>query len=264
MYKVLRFFEEQNKGLQYKLVLGVDIFEKISINLLQVGGNSQDILGATISIINNDTQDIIQTFTWQGETIETSIFPYISYKIQLSPITGYLTPSTRNYLSEPTAVRQITMYYNSELGIYIEATDEIVYNDLDWKFSGKTANAVVVLTSACKVRMALTEITLPIHTNNSDPLQNYIMEKDEASAKVDYDGEGNTNKIIQFNTAYGSNTTSYAAPYCKAYTFTYPSGQKGCLPSLGQLWTLYQNRTEVDACLSACGGTVLNNASVLK
>ena len=181
-----------------------------------------------------------------------------NYSVVAGDWSGYTTPAEQNFTANSVNRSVSVLWETIKLGVFIESTDGRLYPRLNWASSGKTANAVVVLTSACKVRMALTETALPIHSNYTDPLENYITAKDEASAKVDYDGEGNTNKIIQFNAAYGTNTASYAAPYCKAFSFTFPSGQKGCLPSLGQLWTLYQNKTEVDACLSACGGTAMS------
>lgn len=148
------------------------------------------------------------------------------------------------------------------MGVYIEATDGTLYTSSTWASARKTANAVVVIADVCKVRMSLTETSLYYHKNASDPISQYLPEKGNATtAKADYDGEVNTNKIIQFNSAYGSNTTSYAAPYCNAFLFTFPSGQKGCLPSLGQLWTIYQNKTNVDACLTVCGGTAFTSSS---
>ena len=237
-----------------------DLFEKAVISLEQVGGSSADLIGATINISISGV--VIATFTWNGSPINYSIAPDTNYTVSVSTIEGYLTPKSQTFLSVWANLRPIVICYNSSIGVYIEATDGYLYTSSSWSNSGKTANAIVVLTSACKVRMALTETPLPIHSNGTDPLQNYITPiSDFTSVKVDYDGEGNTNKIIQFNAAYGTNTTSYAAPYCKAYTFTYPSGQKGCLPSLGQLWTLYQNKTEVDACLVACGGTAMSTSS---
>ena len=106
--------------------------------------------------------------------------------------------------------------------------------------------------------MALSKSSLPVHSNYTDPLKNYMIVKDETSAKLDYDCEDNTNRIIQFNTAYGTNTSSYAAPYCKAYTFVYPTGQRGCLISAGQLLVVYQNKAAINACLTACGGTTIS------
>ena len=108
--------------------------------------------------------------------------------------------------------------------------------------------------------MTLTEAQIPAHTNATDPLNNYISSVDaENNAKLDFNGSQNTTKIVQFNAAYGTNTNSYAAPYCKNYVFTYPVNTRGYLPSFGQLWTLYQNKAAIDACLSACGGTAMGS-----
>ena len=119
------------------------------------------------------------------------------------------------------------------MGAYVEATDGTLYTASAWSGSGKTANSVVLLTDACKVRIALNHIDLPVHSNATDPIENYLIIKTSAEALIDYNGEENTDNIIRFNTAYGTNTISYAAPYCRAFNFAYPQGQKGSLPSAG-------------------------------
>lgn len=229
----------------------------MNISLTQVGGSSADLIGAAVTITNDDTGDTLFSATWNGSTITTEIDVNTNYTVSVDTITGYLACAPQSYQAGYQTERNISFQYKA-FGAFVEATDGTLYTASAWASSGKTANAVVVLTDACKVRMALTETSLQVHSQ-SDPLGNYITAiPDEASAKVDYDGEGNTNKFIQYNTAYGTNTPSYAAPYCKAYTFSYPIGQKGCFPSLGQLWTLYLNKTMVDACLSACGGAAMS------
>ena len=236
----------------------VNFNETVNISLTQVGGSSADLIGANVTIINDNTSETILTAIWDGSTITTEIPMGTYYTVSVEPIAGYLACKPKSYMAGYQTTRDIYFQYKV-LGVYIESTDGSLYPRSNWASAGKTANAVVVVTDACCVRMALTETALPIHSNDTNPMESYITAiSDVASAKMDYDGEGNTNKIIQFNTAYGTNTTSYAAPYCKAFSFAYPSGQKGCLPSLGQLWTLYQNKTEVDACLAACGGTAMS------
>ena len=234
--------------------------ETVNISLTQIGGNSADLMGASITVTDTDTSQY-STYTWQGTIITMEIATGTNYAVSVETISGYLPCTYKSYIAGYQSERNISFQYRGN-GTFIEDTSGVLYTSSSWD-SSNTANAVVLITSACKVRMALTETALPIHSNYTDPLENYITAKDAASAKVDYDGEGNTNKIIQFNAAYGTNTTSYAAPYCKAFGFTYPIGQKGFLPSLGQLWTLYQNKTEVDACLTACGGTPISTSTCL-
>ena len=71
-----------------------------------------------------------------------------------------------------------------------------------------------------------------------------------------FGGKEDTRKLINFNSAKGTNTTSYAAPYCHAQYFIY-GNEEVYLPSAGQLLLMYNNRTIINSCLAACGGTSL-------
>lgn len=142
-------------------------------------------------------------------------------------------------------------------GVYIEDIDGNLYIRSTWD-SSKTPNSIVVVSYECNVRLALTEnsSTMQIHSSYSGELEKYMTAiSDSSKAKADYNGKENTANIMKLQSS-----TSYAAGYCN--NFTFPDGKtKGHLPSLGELWTLYQNKAEVDACLSACGGTAMNTSS---
>jgi len=121
-----------------------------------------------------------------------------------------------------------------------------------------------VLTSSVKVRISLTGDEMKKITNSAynagGDLRNYLTEKStEALAKADMDGSYNTSKLIQYNTAQGINNTTYAAPYCKAFQFNFPNGQQGYLGSCGQLYTIFQNITEINNCMTACNGILIQN-----
>ena len=232
--------------------------EVVTISLTDSTG-AIDPTGATVTITNTDLNVTLLSTTWQGEPIIANISTNTNYTVSVSAVSGK-QPASQSYKAGWKTARSITFDYIS--GAYIEATDGTLHASSSWASSGKTANAVVLITAACSVRISLTETTLPLHSNprESERMSAYITPaSDTAAAKVDYDGAGNTAKIIQFNTKYGTNNVSYGAPYCANFSFTYPSGQKGCLPSFGQLWTVYQNLSAVNACLQVCGGTQFAN-----
>lgn len=52
-----------------------------------------------------------------------------------------------------------------------------------------------------------------------------------------------------------SSSEQYAANYCRNYTFK--NGKQGYQPALGELYEAYQNKSEVDACMSLIGGKPL-------
>ena len=180
----------------------------------------------------------------------------VQYDIAPGTKTGYTTPSGSTFTAGQ-ATRNVSLVYKKiTLGTFIEDINGNLYTRSEWGSSSHgTANAVVVLTDACKVRLALTQpsSTMQIHSSSNGALENYMTAiGNEAQAKADYNGAANTTNIMKLQSS-----TSYTAGWCNAFKF--PNGTTGCLPSLGQLWTLYQNKTEVDACLSACGGTAMTN-----
>ena len=179
----------------------------------------------------------------------------VQYDIAPGTKTGYTTPSGSTFTAGQ-ATRNVSLVYKKiTLGTFIEDINGNLYTRSEWGSSSHgTANAVVVLTDACKVRLALTQAsgTMQIHSSSNGALENYMTAiSNEAQAKADYNGAANTTNIMKLQSS-----TSYAAGWCNAFKF--PNGTTGCLPSLGQLWTLYQNKTEVNACLSACGGTAMS------
>lgn len=180
----------------------------------------------------------------------------VQYSISAGEKKGYTTPSGSTFTAGQAARNVSLVYKKITLGTFIEDVNGNLYTRSEWGSSSHgTANAVVVLTDACKVRLALTQASdaMAMHSSYNGTLENYMTAiSDETQAKADYNGAANTTNIMKLQSS-----TSYAAGWCNAFTF--PNGTKGCLPSLGQLWTLYQNKTEVDACLSACGGTAMTN-----
>ena len=177
-----------------------------------------------------------------------------SYTVEcISYLAWYVRPSLRTFPAQ-VPQREVSMVYETvKTGVFIEATDNVLYLSNDWP-SNKTANSIVVAGNGVSFRMALTQPSpKKIHSNYTDPLENYMKAiSNETTAKADYNGSGNTANIMKLQSS-----KSYAAGYCNAFTF--PDGStKGFLPSLGQLNLAYQNKAAVDAALSKCGGTAMN------
>lgn len=138
-------------------------------------------------------------------------------------------------------------------GVYIQDTNGKLWKTEDWNNSAKP-NAVAVIAKEDKFLIALTEpLSCLMLSLSYAALERYMTAiSDSAAAVSDYDGAGNTAKILQ------ARSSPYnAAGWCNAFVF--PDGKtKGFLPSLGQLNLAYQNKAAVDAALSKCGGTAMN------
>lgn len=143
---------------------------------------------------------------------------------------------------------------NPTNGVYIQDTDGYFHTEAEWDGT-YTADCVAVITSNCRFGIALTEASdrMQIVSSTSETLENYMTAiPDETQAKADYDGATNTTNIMKQQSG-----TDYAAGWCNAFSF--PSGKKGFLPSLGQMWAAYSNKDAVDAALTKAGGTALTS-----
>ena len=177
------------------------------------------------------------------------------YKIQAYSndawLGGYGATFTAN-----TPSRSVSIIYNEIAinGVFIEATDGMLYTSNNWN-SSKTPNSIVVAGDSVRFRIALSQSssTMKIHSNYTDALEQYMTGvSSSATALSDYNGAGNTANIMKLQPS-----SDYAAGYCNAFTFPNDS-TKGFLPSLGQLNLAYQNKAAVSTALSACGGAAMN------
>ena len=77
--------------------------------------NDQNLIGATVTVTNNDTSETILSSSWNGTNIVLPIDAGIYYTVTVSSIQGYpFTPSPRSYSSIAGVSRIITMKYMAE------------------------------------------------------------------------------------------------------------------------------------------------------
>ena len=238
-------------GAITKAKLGSDVpisttsYETVTVSGLTTNGITA--AGAEVTIGGDfyrfDSSGVISTQIPYGHIYKVKAYPNKTW------LGGYEATFTAS-----TLLRNISVVYVEPNGVFIEATDGMLYTSSNWD-SSKTPNSIVVLTDSVKFKMALTQARMVISNDISTPLGGYMFAiTSESEAKVDYDGAGNTAKIIR-----ATSSTSYAAGYCNAFTF--PDGNtKGFLPSLGQLNLAYQNKDAVVAALSTCGGTAMSSS----
>lgn len=250
------FYQLHNKTVQSGAVWSVvggggssNTYETVIVTVTREDGTV--VTGVTV-----DIADVSYVTGSDGKAIGKVLLT-TSYTVRCDGISGYITPLTRTFTAQ-VPQREVSMVYKSfKIGVFIEATNMGLYASSDWD-SNKTPNSIVILTDSAKFRMALTQpsYTMAIHNNAYDTFENYMKAiSNQTAAKADYNGSGNTANIMKLQSS-----TSYAAGYCNAFTF--PDGStKGFLPSLGQLWLAYQNKTAVDAALTACGGIAMGTSN---
>ena len=85
-----------------------------------------------------------------------------------------------------------------------------------------------------------------------------VTTSDENTAKKDYAGKDNTDKII----AQLGASNAPAANYCKNTSGLFPDGRQGYLGSLGEWQEAYNNKSEIDACMSLIDGVTISTEAI--
>jgi len=203
--------------------------------------------------------DVLATQTTASATHELTWGT--KYKIVCGDAEGFAAPADSQTFVADVEYRTYDAVYvydpgltTPTNGVWIQSVDGKYYSEDNWDGS-KVADCVAVVTSSCRFGIALTEASskMTIHSDASGELEDYMTAiSDETQAKADYNGANNTANIMKLQSG-----TGYAAGWCNAYTF--PSGKKGFLPSLGQMWAAYNNKAAVDAAITKAGGTALTS-----
>lgn len=140
-------------------------------------------------------------------------------------------------------------------GVYILRTDNMLYTKEIWKTDwNDEAVGVAVLSDNCKFVIAPEQNSRRLTWSKGgayDSVSGVTTTTNTSTAKADYKGVQNSAAIVL---KYG-NSTDYAAGWCQNYTFK--NGKKGYLGSFGEWQEAYNNKSEIGACMSLIGGTVI-------
>ncbi len=180
-----------------------------------------------------------------------------SYSVSVNGKAGFTSPDAQSFTANQ-ATRSVTMtYLEIKRGIFILDTDGNLIRRADWNTGNNSkAVGVAVLSDNCKFVISPTENssnTTWIFAYDS-AISEIVTTTDAATAKQDYAGNSNTDKIM----AQAGSGKAPAANYCRGITFK--NGKKGYLGSLGEWQEAYNNKSEVDACMSLIGGTAINTS----
>ena len=179
-----------------------------------------------------------------------------SYSVSVNGKAGFTSPDAQSFTANQ-ASRSVTMtYLEIKRGIFILDTDGNLVKRADWNTGNNSkAVGVAVLSDNCKFVISTTENSSNIQWGGyGTTISNIVTTTDAATAKKDYLGSGNTDKII----AQLGSGNAPAADYCRGVTFKH--GKKGYLGSLGEWQEAYNNKAEIDACMSLIGGTAINTS----
>lgn len=149
-----------------------------------------------------------------------------------------------------SAYRGDDLVFNLENGVYIQDTNGLLYTKEKWSKSGKTPNAIAVITDECRFIISLKYNTSGGNVDSWSPngetdlLSGVTTIESSQTVHKDYKGYENTEYILGY---YGA-VSGGAAQKCKGFTF--PNGQKGYLASAGEWNLAYSNKSKIDEYLS--------------
>lgn len=180
-----------------------------------------------------------------------------TYDIVASARAGFETPDKLSFTASQAKRNVSLVYKKMTLGVFILGTDGNLYSESEWDQPNSSAVGVAVLTNKCKFVIA------PIaSTENNDRLTwskkgaYYNVSGVTTTTKLiaavsDYEGVSNSSAIVSKYRA----GTDYAAGWCQ--NFSFKNGKKGYLGSCGEWKKAYDNKDEIDACMSLIGGTAI-------
>ena len=209
----------------------------------------------TVSYTNNDGEQVTKRVMAGNHTMNVNVGTQIT-----------VTPDAiGNIVAEPqtftwTGFRhECSFAFAKDAGVYIQHKDGSLYTESEWTAGGyanSEANGVAILGSDLSFVIAKQDVSAEklAWGGYKKSITGLL-----ANISLDFDGAGNTMKIIEQCSGYTSNnvTGAPAAEACANYTF--PSGTKGYLPAFGEWETAYDNKAAVVSAISLIGGTEIKN-----
>lgn len=175
-----------------------------------------------------------------------------AYDIVASARAGFDTPEKQSFTASQATRNVAVVYKKINLGIFILDTDGNLVKRSEWSTSNNSkAVGVAVLTDNCKFVIALTQNDSFLAWSRDglyETVPGVTATKDSFEAYTDFKGVLNSAAIV---TKYG-NTSDYAAGWCQDFSFK--NGKKGYLGSCGEWKNAYDNKDEINACMSLIGG----------
>lgn len=189
-----------------------------------------------------------------------------SYTVSASAADEYKTPEAQTFTASQVsrAVSVVYLEYVIPPSVYIQHVNGALYTESEWiagGYANSDANGVAIRGE--------TEPAFVIAKQNASSsdlrwggygktVPDIVTSTSSATAILDYDGAGNTPKIIEQLDGYTDGKGVIGAPAAEACaTYTFPNGKKGYLPALGEWQTAYNNKTAVESAMTLIGGAAI-------
>ena len=188
----------------------------------------------------------IQTCTQQGASVSATLYwP-----------NGNYSGLGKNDANSSVLPFTFLPFQGSTEGIYLLDTDNNLITRSNWSIENNNkAVGVAVLLSKCQFVIAPTDSSstqiwskggaqdvVPGVTTTTEPVM---------ARTTDYRGAQNSSAIVA---QYGY-TSDYAAGWCQSFLFK--NGERGYLGSCSEWQEAYNNKAEIDTCMSLIGGTAI-------
>lgn len=221
----------------------------IHIYLTDTQLSNDKLKGATITI-EQQGEDVVYKI-WEGSPILFTADAKAKIKISVSHVNGYITPNAVEYKTVIGMDEDITFtYIPASFGVYIYDTNNKLTLPDKWNSTNNSkAVGVYVGTENSQFIIAPTYEKDGIYNWGAKGIVYGIITSDDSvTAKKDYAGKANTDKII----AQLKIEEAPAVQYCRNYTFK--NGKKGYLWSLGEACEAFNNRKAIDEAMGKIGG----------
>lgn len=238
-------------GSQFEII-GGNLYEEVIVTATTYNGVSVSGKKITIGGVEHTLNSIGQC---------TAKVPYgKSYSIIPEGWRGYLRPVTQHFTASQSSRSVSVQWGELPLGVFIEDIDHNLYTSAQWPSvsSTKTPNAVCLFTSEHQYRIGLIEYA-GISTARNTAVDTVLtaIGVNWNDARADFDGEEHTALLMQFADINTPNSGCYNIVH-----YTFADGEGGCyVGSAGEINLIYQNRTDIDACLTLLNVTVYEKTS---
>ena len=255
-YKFYQLYDiSGNNAVWGEIAGGGDYNETVTVTLTSTVSSSDSKLNGIVVTVENTMTNEIQTQTWNGTPLVFKIPSVNTYTVSVSmSLASYITPKSQSYTAGINTSRNVIMTYKyTPIGIYILDTDENLTTVNNWNTANNSkAVGVYVGTENSKFVIAPTDYNATREWGGyGTTISGIVTSSDKTTAKKDYAGETNTDKII----AQLGKGNAPAAEFCRNYTFK--NGKKGYLWSFGEAQDAYNNKAAIDAAMRKIGGTAI-------
>ena len=268
---------EAGKIYEYTVTVGVEALQLSKLNVKEwVEEQMQEqLLAPSVPIveITGTTTDIRFEQTYANKTVTLKAIPKLEgYTVNKVTVSGGMNTQTvdengvrtieiTNIVSDITVTFAGTTYTE---WARIQHVDGTLYTAEEWIAAEEAGTVTDTDANGVAVRYSkYASCPHVIYPNRRSSNITYSNDKlkegpgikfitDITTARLDVNGQANTEALLAA-VANGTITGAYPAKYCAETVFA--NGQQGYLPAAGEAQAWVDNRTIVNACLDAIGGT---------